>query len=183
MRGEHDRPQRKYQRVPDSPVLSANVRCAEFRSAHSAPAGKDQWFGRHVVAVTHNGGEQEFPQDTLFALHSAQALHMQVLDVDIQMSKDNVPVLIHSETLTSSTNGHGKVSDFTAVQLAQLDAAYQWVPGCGTCGSQPASAHPYVGCALAPSRCRRVPPAGTSSECRRWKRSSPSSRRRISTSS
>jgi glycerophosphoryl diester phosphodiesterase len=109
------------------------------------PAGKDQWFGRHVVAVTHNGGEQEFPQDTLFALHSAQALHMQVLDVDIQMSKDNVPVLIHSETLTSSTNGHGKVSDFTAAQLAQLDAAYQWVPGCGTCGSQPASAHPLRG--------------------------------------
>jgi glycerophosphoryl diester phosphodiesterase len=111
-------------------------------STSAAPAGKDQWFGRRVVAVTHNGGEFEFPQDTLFALRSAQALHMQVLDVDIQMSKDDVPVLIHSETLDSSTSGHGDVSKFTA---AQLDAAYQWVPGCGTCSGKPASAYPDRG--------------------------------------
>ena len=114
-------------------------------SVTASPAGKEQWFGRKVVAVTHNGGEYEFPQDTLFALHSAEALHMQVLDVDIQMSKDGVPVLIHSETLDSSTNGHGNVSDYTAAQLAQLDAAYQWTPGCGTCSSKPAADHPDRG--------------------------------------
>jgi glycerophosphoryl diester phosphodiesterase len=84
-------------------------------AAASPPsAGKDQWFGRHIVAVTHNGGEFQFPQDTLFALRSAQALNMQVLDVDIQLSKDGIPVLIHSETLDSSTSGHGNVADYTA---------------------------------------------------------------------
>jgi glycerophosphoryl diester phosphodiesterase len=111
----------------------------------AAPAGKDQWFGRSVVAVTHNGGEYEFPQDTLFALRQAQKLPMQVLDVDIQMSKDGIPVLIHSETLDSSTNGHGKVSDHTAAQLAELDAAYQWIPGCGTCSGRPAADYPDRG--------------------------------------
>ena len=70
---------------------------------------------------------------------------MQVLDVDIQMSKDDIPVLIHSETLDSSTSGHGNVSDYTAAQLAQLDAAYQWTPGCGTCSSKPAADHPDRG--------------------------------------
>lgn len=126
---------------PSQPAASASASA----SASAAPAGKDQWFGRHVVAITHNGGEYAFPQDTLFALRSAQALHMQVLDVDIQMSKDNVPVLIHSETLASSTNGHGNVADFTAKQLSELDAAYQWVPNCGTCGGRPASDYPYRG--------------------------------------
>ncbi|HEX7355791.1 MAG TPA: glycerophosphodiester phosphodiesterase family protein [Mycobacteriales bacterium] len=116
-------------------------------SASASPAalpagGLDQWFGRHVVAVTHNGGEQQFPQDTLFALHSAEKLHMQVLDVDIQMSKDDIPVLIHSETADSSTNGQGDVSQLTAAQLSQLDAAYWWVPDCGTsCKGRPASAY------------------------------------------
>jgi glycerophosphoryl diester phosphodiesterase len=95
--------------------------------------------------VTHNGGEYDFPQDTLFALHSAQTLNMQVLDVDIQMSKDGIPVLIHSETLESSTNGHGAVSNYTAARLAELDAAYQWVPDCGTCSSRPAADHPDRG--------------------------------------
>ena len=98
-----------------------------------------------MVAVTHNGGEYAFPQNTLFALRSAQALHMQVLDVDIQLSKDDVPVLIHSETLDSSTNGHGNVADYTAAQLNKLDAAYQWTPGCGTCSSRPAADHPERG--------------------------------------
>jgi glycerophosphoryl diester phosphodiesterase len=97
------------------------------------------------VAVTHNGGEYEFPQDTLYALRRAQALKMQVLDVDIQLSKDGVPVLIHSETLQSSTSGHGDVADYTAAELAKLDAAYQWIPGCGTCGGRPAADYPDRG--------------------------------------
>ncbi len=111
----------------------------------AAAAGKDQWFGRRVVAVTHNGGEYDFPQDTLYALGRAQALHMQVLDVDIQMSKDGMPVLIHSETLQSSTDGRGDVADYTAAQLGRLDAAYQWIPGCGTCGGRPAGDYPARG--------------------------------------
>ena len=110
-----------------------------------AAAGKGQWFGRRVVAVTHNGGEYEFPQDTLYALHRARALQMQVLDVDIQLSKDGIPVLIHSETLQSSTSGTGDVADYTAAQLAELDAAYQWVPGCGTCIGRPAADYPARG--------------------------------------
>ncbi|MCW2549006.1 MAG: glycerophosphoryl diester phosphodiesterase [Mycobacterium sp.] len=124
---------------------SAPTSAATTPTPSPTTAGKEQWFGRQVVAVTHNGGEYEFPQDTLFALRSAQALNMQVLDVDIQMSKDDVPVLIHSETLDSSTSGHGNVSDYTAAQLAQLDAAYQWTPGCGTCSSKPAADHPDRG--------------------------------------
>ena len=115
-------------------------------SRSSAVGGTNPWSGRRVVAVTHNGGGQQFPQDTMFALRQAQALRMQVLDVDVQLSKDGVPVLIHSATVQSSTNGFGTVSDFTAAQLGQLDAAYWWVPGCGTsCQGRPGSAYPDRG--------------------------------------
>ena len=108
--------------------------------------GPNPWLGRRVVSVTHNGGEQQFPQDTVFALRRAQTLGMQVLDVDVQLSQDGVPVLIHSATVQSSTNGSGVVSDFTAAQLAQLDAAYWWVPGCGTsCKGRPDAAYPDRG--------------------------------------
>jgi glycerophosphoryl diester phosphodiesterase len=86
------------------------------------------WLTRHIVAVTHNGGEQSYPGDTLFALQQAVDDHMQVIDVDLQDSKDNVPVLVHNDTLDSSTNGTGPVSDYTASQLNQYDAAYWWVP-------------------------------------------------------
>lgn len=142
---------------------SANHTAAPSTASPSTsplPAGGlDQWFGRHVVAVTHNGGEQQFPQDTLFALHSAEKLHMQVLDVDVQMSKDDVPVLIHSDDVQGSTSGHGPVTDFTAAQLAELDAAYWWVPDCGTCTGKPASAYPDRGIRTGQ---KPLPPGATS---------------------
>jgi glycerophosphoryl diester phosphodiesterase len=128
-----------------SPSSSAPASASASPTASAPPAGKDQWFGRKVVAVTHNGGEYEFPQDTLYALKQAQKLKMQVLDVDIQLSKDGIPVLIHSETLQSSTNGQGDVSAYTAAQLGQLDAAYQWIPNCGTCSGRPAADYPDRG--------------------------------------
>jgi glycerophosphoryl diester phosphodiesterase len=109
------------------------------------------WLNRHIVAVTHNGGEQSYPGDTLFALQQAVNDHMQVIDVDLQDSKDNVPVLVHDDTLDSSTNGTGPVSDYTAAQLNQYDAAYWWVPDCGFCHTQadgtpyPDAAYPYRG--------------------------------------
>ena len=115
-------------------------------SRSSAVGGTNPWSGRRVVAVTHNGGEQQFPQDTMFALRQAQVLGMQILDVDVQLSEDGVPVLIHSATVQSSTNGAGVVSDFTAAQLARLDAGHWWVPGCGTsCKGRPDAAYPDRG--------------------------------------
>jgi glycerophosphoryl diester phosphodiesterase len=141
-------------------TVPSHLRPGSTRSA--LPAGttrNNPWLGRHVVAVTHNGGQFQFPQDTLFALHRAQALHMQVLDVDVQMSKDDVPVLIHSQTLGSSTSGHGDVSDYTAQQLAALDAAYQWVPGCGACRGRAPSAYPDRGVRTG---ARPLPPGASS---------------------
>jgi len=117
----------------------------------TASSPYNPWLNRHIVAVTHNGGERRYPGDTLFALQQAVIDHMQVIDVDLQDSKDNVPVLVHSDTLDSSTNGTGPISDYTAAQLNQYDAAYWWVPDCGFCHTQadstpyPDSAYPYRG--------------------------------------
>jgi len=103
------------------------------------------WASRKIVAITHNGGEEEFPSDTLFALQRAHDLGMQVLDVDLQESKDGQPVLTHSETLDSRTNGKGPVSTYTAAKLAQLDAGYWFVAGCGNCSGKAAGDYQYRG--------------------------------------
>jgi len=44
------------------------------------------------------------------------------LELDIHLSSDGVPVVIHDETLERTTDGHGLVSDATLSQLRQLDA-------------------------------------------------------------
>ncbi len=43
------------------------------------------------------------------------------IELDVQLSKDGVPVVIHDYTLDRTTNGTGKVRDHTYEQLAQLD--------------------------------------------------------------
>lgn len=122
------------------------VRSAGSPSARRAPgSAANPWLCRHVVAITHNGGEDEAPGDTLFALQVAHDEGMQVLDVDVQESSDGIPVLIHNDTLDSHTNGHGPVSNYTAAQLNQFDAAYWFSPQYGYSHTAPPSAYIYRG--------------------------------------
>ncbi len=43
-------------------------------------------------------------------------------EIDVRLSKDLVPVLLHDDTINRTTNGRGPVSSYTAAQLARFDA-------------------------------------------------------------
>jgi glycerophosphoryl diester phosphodiesterase len=47
---------------------------------------------------------------------------VQWIELDVQLSRDGVPVVIHDPTLKRTTNGKGRVSEYTAAELARLDA-------------------------------------------------------------
>ncbi len=80
----------------------------------------------HTLIIPHGGGDGLFPEDTLLAYEGSTALGGEVIDIDIQTSKDGVPVAIHDATLERTTNGKGNVTSFTAAQLAKLDAGYNF---------------------------------------------------------
>ena len=44
------------------------------------------------------------------------------IELDVQLSKDNVPLILHDETLDRTTNGTGFLKDFTYADLRKLDA-------------------------------------------------------------
>ncbi|MEM2217048.1 MAG: glycerophosphodiester phosphodiesterase family protein, partial [Thermofilaceae archaeon] len=44
------------------------------------------------------------------------------VEVDVRLSRDGVPVVIHDETVDRTTNGSGRVSDMTLKELKRLDA-------------------------------------------------------------
>ncbi len=48
--------------------------------------------------------------------------YVQWIEVDVQLSKDGVPLLIHDYTLNRTTNGRGPVKDRTWEELQRLDA-------------------------------------------------------------
>lgn len=44
------------------------------------------------------------------------------MELDVQLSKDGVPVVIHDFTLDRTTNGHGKVRNMDWEHIRRLDA-------------------------------------------------------------
>ncbi|WP_342028666.1 glycerophosphodiester phosphodiesterase [Oceanobacillus limi] len=72
--------------------------------------------------IAHRGASKYAPENTLPAFKLAEDMGAEGIETDIQLTKDNVPVLIHDENVKRTTNGTGLVKDYTFHQLKQLDA-------------------------------------------------------------
>jgi glycerophosphoryl diester phosphodiesterase len=68
------------------------------------------------------------PENTLPAFATALEMGADGIELDVHCSKDGQLVVIHDFTVDKTTNGQGKVRDFTAVELAQLDAGSSFSP-------------------------------------------------------
>ncbi len=79
--------------------------------------------------IGHRGAGGNLPENTLISMRRALELNLDGFEFDIQLSKDNIPVVIHDDTLERTTNGKGLVSDFTFAELQKLDAGGIGFPG------------------------------------------------------
>lgn len=79
-----------------------------------------------VFAIAHRGGAGLWPENTLYAFRQAAALGVDVLEMDVQVTKDGEIVVLHDSTVDRTTNGTGAVGDLTLAELRQLDAGYTW---------------------------------------------------------
>lgn len=70
----------------------------------------------------HRGCLDTHPENTLPAFRQAIHLGAQMIEFDIQLTKDSVLVIMHDETVDRTTNGTGKVSDLTLAEIRRLDA-------------------------------------------------------------
>ena len=59
--------------------------------------------GRFMV-WSHRGDTARYPQNSIEAIISACMMGVDVCEVDVRVSKDGIPVLVHDETLTKTTN-------------------------------------------------------------------------------
>ncbi len=77
---------------------------------------------RLIHLVAHRGNAREYPENTLPAFASALGLGVRFLELDVQLSADGVPMVIHDHELPRTTGKPGIVFDLRAEQLAQLEA-------------------------------------------------------------
>ncbi|WP_274652204.1 glycerophosphodiester phosphodiesterase [Paenibacillus humicola] len=73
--------------------------------------------------AAHRGASGLAPENTMAAFRKALSFpFVQWIELDVQLSRDGVPVVIHDDRLHRTTSGYGKVGDFDASYLRTLDA-------------------------------------------------------------
>lgn len=85
------------------------------------PKGRNVNFGLQA----HRGLSNQFPENTVLAFREAGKVPCFFgMETDVQMTKDGVLVCMHDYTIDRTTNGTGKVSDYTWKELRKF-----WIDG------------------------------------------------------
>ena len=76
---------------------------------------------RYVVVVAHRGDWRNYPENSIPAIESVIRMGVDVMELDVKMTRDSVLVLSHDWTLDRTTTGSGNISDYTYEQLLAFD--------------------------------------------------------------
>ena len=67
----------------------------------------------YVVVISHRGDWRNYPENSIPAIESVIRMGVDMMELDVKMTKDSVLVLMHDQTINRMTNGKGLVKDFT----------------------------------------------------------------------
>ncbi len=67
----------------------------------------------------HRGARDEAPENTIMGFRHLLRLDIFKVELDVRLSKDGIPVVIHDETIDRTTRGSGVVANMTAEELGQ----------------------------------------------------------------
>ena len=75
-----------------------------------------------VKIMGHRGAPAYEPENTLRSFRRALEMGVAAVELDVHLTKDGRLAVIHDATLERTTNGRGRVRDFTLTELKKLDA-------------------------------------------------------------
>jgi glycerophosphoryl diester phosphodiesterase len=78
------------------------------------------------LVIAHQGGDGIWLGNTLYAFEKAVEIGVDVLEMDVHLTKDSQIILMHDEEVDRTTDGAGLIEEMTLDELQQLDAAYRW---------------------------------------------------------
>jgi len=69
------------------------------------------------LIIAHRGDSANAPENTMAAFRLALEKGADGIELDVMLSADGVPVVIHDSTVDRTTNGSGRVRELTLDQL------------------------------------------------------------------
>jgi glycerophosphoryl diester phosphodiesterase len=76
----------------------------------------------HPIIIAHRGGAKLAPENTLSSFKNAIAIGVDMIEIDVHLSKDSEIIVIHDNTLDRTTNGTGEIKDLTLDEIKKYDA-------------------------------------------------------------
>jgi len=81
-----------------------------------------------MLNIAHRGASGYAPENTRAAFERAIAMGADMIETDLQLTRDGALVLFHDTTVTRTSNGHGPLADHTLDELRALDIGRWYAP-------------------------------------------------------
>ncbi|GGF31037.1 glycerophosphodiester phosphodiesterase family protein [Echinicola rosea] len=111
----------KVQRLCLSLVLASlffgSVCCAQVADIRERFLHSDE-----LMIAAHRAAHEDFPENSIEAIHQAIEIGVDIIELDIRVTKDGVPVIMHDQTIDRTTTGSGNIEllDFEAIHSLKL---------------------------------------------------------------
>jgi len=85
-----------------------------------------QFFILEPGIFAHRGDAAHFPENTLPSFKSAVEIGADVIETDVQRSRDGHFMVFHDDTIDRITEGNGRIGGYTLEELKRFDAGYRY---------------------------------------------------------
>ena len=79
-----------------------------------------------VHVCGHRGYSLHYPENTLPALQAARVAGATTVEIDVVLTADDEPIVLHDLTVDRTTDGHGFAADLSLEQIRRLDAGVRF---------------------------------------------------------
>lgn len=102
--------------------------CSGEARPGTAPENRAEWLRERLLAgdttavfvVAHRGDWRYAPENSVAAIEHSIAVGVDVVELDLQLTRDSVLIVMHDATLNRTTTGKGKVADWTLDSIRTL---------------------------------------------------------------
>jgi glycerophosphoryl diester phosphodiesterase len=81
-----------------------------------------------VHVCGHRGYSLHYPENTIPAFEAAKAAGATTVEIDVVLTKDDEPIVLHDLSVDRTTDGHGFAADLTVAEIGALDAGKGFDP-------------------------------------------------------
>lgn len=76
--------------------------------------------------MAHRGDRTRFPENSVPAFQKAWEAGADLVETDVRLTRDGVPVCLHDSTVDRTTDGHGRIDRLTLAEVRRL--RLRWPP-------------------------------------------------------